>query len=122
MASLLIADDQMAVRVLLKSILSRAGHYILLAENGVEALKLLNEHPEIELLITDLDMPEMDGMTLLEELKNNTTLIKLVVTAQGRPEYRQRLEELGSAGLIEKPVNGPRLTQTVQQLLEHRAA
>jgi chemotaxis family two-component system sensor histidine kinase/response regulator PixL len=117
MARVLIVDDQLAARMLLGSILSRAGFETLLAENGLEALELLHRHPEVELLITDLDMPEMDGLELLERLQLNCTLRKLVVSAQGSQTYAEQVGELGAERMLEKPFSGRRLTEAVQSLL-----
>lgn len=122
MARVLIVDDQLAARLLLKSILSRAGFEALLAGNGLEALELLRCHPEVELLITDLDMPEMDGLELLERLQMNDALHKLVVSAQDGQEYAERVGELGAAGMLEKPFSGRRLAEAVRSLLRGREA
>lgn len=119
MANVLIADDHLAQRVLLKSILKKAGHNTLVAEDGCEALEILKINPEVDLLITDIDMPKMDGLELLENLVTNTNLIKLVVTAHSQPEYKEKAKDLG-ADLLTKPLQGSVITQLVNNLLTNK--
>ena len=116
MANILIADDHLAQRVLLKSILSREGHNTLVAEDGREALKILKTSPEIKMLITDIDMPKMNGLELLEHLIDNTKLIKLVVTAHTQPEYKERAKSLG-ASLVTKPLKSSTFSKFINRLL-----
>ncbi len=116
MANILIADDHIAQRMLLKSILSREGHNTLVAEDGSEALELLKTNPEVEILITDIDMPKMNGLELLEHLIDNTELIKLVVTAHTQPEYKERAKSLG-ADLVTKPLQSSAFGKFVNHLL-----
>ncbi len=118
MANILIADDHLAQRVLLKSILSREGHNTLVAEDGREALKIIKTSPEVEMLITDIDMPNLSGLELLEHLIDNTKLIKLVVTAHTQPEYKERARSLG-ADLLTKPLQSNTFSKFINRLLDN---
>ncbi len=119
MANILIADDHIAQRVLLKSILNREGHNALVAEDGNEALEILKANPEVELLITDIDMPNMNGLELLEQLIDNKRLIKLVVTTHTHPEYKERAKSLG-ADLLTKPLQSNTFGKLVNRLLVNK--
>ena len=67
---ILIVDDEKALRTIFKRVLEKSGHEILTAGNGLEAIRLLAIHNDINLTITDLDMGEMDGLDLLVYMKN----------------------------------------------------
>lgn len=119
MASILIADDQPSIRVLLKGILGRTGHDLYFAENGLEALKLLEKQP-IDLLITDINMPQMDGLALLSHLQEYPDLIKFAMSAQRSQDIESSLEPLGVADFFEKPLDIKRLRGRVEELLASR--
>ena len=104
------------MRVLLKGILGRTGHDLHFAENGVEALSAVEQRP-VDLLLTDIDMPRMDGLELLSRLQDHPDLIKLVMSAQGSQEVELRLEPLGVADFFEKPLDIKRLRGRVEELL-----
>ncbi len=120
MASILIVDDQPSIRVLLKGILSRSGHALYFAENGVEALDALEQHA-VDLLITDINMPQMDGLELLNRLQDRPNLSKLAMSAQRPQDIEPKLEALGVTDFFEKPLDIKRLRQRVETLLaQHR--
>jgi CheY-like chemotaxis protein len=66
MASILLADDDAAVRDLVKRALSAEGHAVHVTQDGLEALDYLTMHTNIDLLVTDVDMPGLDGISLAE--------------------------------------------------------
>ncbi|MFQ5579237.1 MAG: PleD family two-component system response regulator [Nitrospiria bacterium] len=68
---ILVVDDSRSVRRIMGGMLSKMGHEIYEAEHGKEALVQLKAHPDIGLLMLDWNMPEMNGMELLEEMKKN---------------------------------------------------
>lgn len=65
---MLVVDDSAAMRSLLRQMIKKMGHSVTEAVNGKEALDQLNVHPDIELILLDWNMPEMDGMQLLDAL------------------------------------------------------
>ena len=103
------------MRVLLRGILSSTGHTLFVAENGLEALEVLEAQP-IDLLLTDINMPKLDGLELLERLKDKPDLIKLAMSARG--SQVGTLESLGVTDFFEKPLDIKRLRQRVTSLLE----
>ena len=103
------------MRVLLKGILSSTGHTLCVAENGLEALEILEAQP-INLLLTDINMPKLDGLELLKQLADKLDLIKLVMSA--RDSEVGTLRALGVKDFFEKPLDIKRLRRTVASLLD----
>ena len=67
----LVVDDSKTVRINLRKILLTDNFKVLEAENGLEALKVLEDNENIQLVVSDLNMPEMDGMTFIREARLN---------------------------------------------------
>ena len=103
------------MRVLLKGVLSRTGHNLLFAENGLEALSVLKQ--PVDLLITDINMPQMDGLELLSRLENRPDLPKIAMSAQRPQDIEPKLKALGVTDLFEKPLDIKRLRARVEELL-----
>jgi len=88
------------------------------AGSGEEALPRIDEiHPELIVILSDINMPGMDGLQLLGEIKHKRPeLPVMMVTAYGDEERRRRADEFGAAEFITKPVDFPSLKQQLQQL------
>lgn len=114
MATILIVDDHPTMRFLLRSILQSEGHLTLEAPDGEIALAQLAEHPDVALLVTDLEMPIMSGFELLRALALRTALPKLVISGCNP---KPSLGELGVAEYFCKPLNLPHFKNTVARLL-----
>ncbi len=115
---ILIAEDDPTVGESLRHLLKKKGNEILLAANGKEALQLFR-HESIDLVITDVVMPKMDGIELLEAvkgLKPETEVI--VISAQGTIEKAVQAMKLGAFDFIEKPINPRVLSLLVERALE----
>ncbi|MFH7319962.1 PleD family two-component system response regulator [Desulfurivibrio sp. D14AmB] len=117
-----IVDDSSTARMFIRRCLEIAGFgeaEIIEAENGREALEKIRQTP-VDLLLTDLTMPVMDGLTLLRWLKGNPKLAELpvlVITSAGNPARKKELVDLGVMGVIDKPVSPAKLSQILQPLL-----
>lgn len=102
---ILIADDDASVRRLIELVLRKENYRLTLVANGLQALELLQaERPD--LVICDLNMPEVDGFQLLEVLKGTPGLAQLpvvVVTAAGQPAQETEALRLGAAACVLKP-------------------
>jgi two-component system response regulator (stage 0 sporulation protein F) len=101
---ILIVDDEENARIALSKILTRDGYHVVVAGNGQEALNYLQGN-DVELIITDINMPEMNGMTFLRELnktKPNSNVI--MITAYGEVESYIEAMNLGVFEYINKPV------------------
>ena len=100
----LLVDDSATTRALEQSILETAGYEVLTAADGREAWQLL-ERSEVDLVVSDVDMPEMDGFALVEAVRRSTKLRDLpvvLVTARDRDEDRQRGLDAGADAYIAK--------------------
>ena len=115
MNRVLIVDDEASLLVSLKEGLSEfRDQFTILTANSVrEALELL-EQEDVDLVVTDLRMPEMDGFALLAELSANyPTIPAIVMTAHANAENEDKLRSMPDVGLIEKPVDFDALTQKI---------
>src|SRR5512136_1434775 len=115
---ILIAEDDPRVGESLRHLLKKKGNEILLASNGKEALQLFR-HGAIDLVITDVVMPKMDGIELLEavkSLKSETEVI--VISAQGTIEKAVQAMKLGAFDFIEKPINPRMISLVVERALK----
>jgi len=117
--NVLIVDDSRAVRQLLKMVLQRHVDCNLMeAEDGQDAYEKLKSD-SYDLLITDINMPRMNGLSLIGRVRNEMSLrIPIViVTTMGHEEDRDAGLCLGADTYITKPINGPHLVQTVTGLI-----
>ena len=120
---ILLVEDQMTTRLLEKSILEAAGFFVEVAEDGTAALKKLESAP-FDLVITDVQMPRMDGFTLTARLKKDdrfSNIPVIVVTSlEGEEDRRQGLEAGADAFLLKKSFNQESLIQTIGTLIGGR--
>jgi two-component system, response regulator, stage 0 sporulation protein F len=121
--SILIVDDERDVAELFRQRFrheARQGLYVLhFAYCAEEALRMLGEgiRPELIVILSDINMPGMDGLTLLGEIKQRwPELPVMMVTAYGDEERRQRASACGAAEFITKPVDFDVLKRQLQQL------
>ena len=121
--SILIVDDEPDIADLFRQRFRREvrqGQYVLhFADSGEEALRRLAEiHPELIVILSDINMPGMDGLELLREVRRlRPELPVLMVTAYGDDERRHRADELGAAAFLSKPVDFDQLRQQLVQLI-----
>ena len=100
----LVVDDALTVRELQRSILERAGYTVVTAGDGLEALARLAD-TEVDIVLTDLEMPNMDGFTLTEEIRSRPALVGLpvmILTSRASDEDRRRGLEAGADGYVVK--------------------
>ena len=120
-AHILIADDEPGIRSFLGEVLRDAGHRVTLAADGAEALALLRKRA-YHALITDLQMPHLDGMELLQQAKAEQPELEVIVlTAHGTWKNAVDAMKLGAFDFLAKPVSGPdEVELLVERALEHR--
>ena len=117
---ILVVDDEPNQLVTLSRILARQGHDVLTAENVAEALDLLDHEP-VDLMITDLNMPGMDGMALLREIADRKIRPSTVVlTGYGTIQSAVDAMKQGAADYLIKPCNPDELKLVVERQLEMR--
>jgi CheY-like chemotaxis protein len=121
--SILVIDDEPDIADLFRQRFRqevRQGRYVLhFAASGEEALHRFTEiHPELIVILSDINMPGMDGLELLREIKRlRQELPVLMVTAYGDDDRKRRADELGAAGFLAKPVDFDQLKEHLVQLI-----
>lgn len=122
--TILIVDDEPRFRFSLALILAHHGYYVLEGSDGVEALRVLSEHsqslPHIDLVITDIRMPGMDGLELIKCIRQSDAMVKvLVMTGFGDRDTVSRLQEMGVSGVIHKPFDDTQLLAMIRSTLSN---
>jgi two-component system response regulator (stage 0 sporulation protein F) len=112
---ILVVEDEEKMRELIRRILERARYTVTAAAHGREALKLFQERP-VDVAITDLLMPEMDGFQLIRELTARWPSIRIIAIS-GADMRLEMARRLGAKAVLRKPISGARLVQTVEQVL-----
>ncbi len=108
--NILVVDDEPLVEYVIqqgfKREITEEKYHFTFASNGVEALEKVHSNHLVDVVLTDLNMPKMDGLTLLEELNELNEEIKtVVVSAYGNVEYTQAATNLGVCDFLVKPVD-----------------
>ncbi len=119
MASILAVDDSPSMRKLVASTLSAAGHQVVEAEDGVAALKVAQGR-SVQLVITDVNMPNMNGLELIGKLRGLTTYKFtpiLVLTTEMDPGKKQQAKASGATGWIVKPFDPDTLLATIRKVI-----
>ncbi|MGH8150752.1 MAG: response regulator [Steroidobacteraceae bacterium] len=119
MARILAVDDSAAMRQMVGITLTGAGHVVQQAVDGREALQFA-ERERFDLVITDVNMPVMDGLTLVRQLRNMPSyrgVPLLVLTTEATTERKLEGKAAGATGWLVKPFNPDRLLATVAKVL-----
>lgn len=107
MLKILVVDDSETVRLKITQILKEMGHAVLEAGNGIEGLEALTQNPDVNICICDINMPEMDGLTMVEEIRNHESNLKdlpfFMCTTEASKSYKDRAKSLGVRGWLQKP-------------------
>lgn len=120
MTHILVVDDDPVICLILERILRKSIGQVTSAVDGEQALNFLAKY-KFDLIITDLMMPNMDGLTMLERLRSDTELQHLpviVVTAASQMRYQQQAAQLGVRGFLTKPFSSAELKQIVINTLQ----
>lgn len=115
---ILAVDDEPHIRHVLRLFLQRAQHAVVLASSGQEALELLRTHREIRLVVTDLIMPGLDGFELIRQIRQQSALPILVLTASGEKQFELEARRCGADAFLTKPFSREGLLREVERLLE----
>lgn len=115
--TVLVIEDEAAIRDLLRRMLGRMAFKVIMASHGQEGLDLFRQHEaEINLVITDLNMPGIDGLTVLRTLRATAPTLPLLVMSGRLDEPAvTALKGIGITGLIDKPFSLPQILERVQQ-------
>jgi len=121
MARIIIVDDDVQIRDMLRQMLERAGYEVVEAPNGKVALRLCREKPA-DLVITDLIMPEMEGVETIMKLRHDFPDVKIIAISgggrAGLEEYLYSAEKLGALRTFTKPFNRKEIIAAVNELLK----
>ena len=119
---ILVVDDEEGARELFNIILSDEGYDVSLANSGEEALDMF-KNGQFNLMITDIKMPTMDGIQLLQEIrKTGSKTDVIMVTAYGEVESYLKAMSLGAAEYINKPIRIKELKRIVHKVLTEQKA
>jgi len=124
MTKILVVDDETDLEALIKQKFRQKirdkKYEFLFAVNGVKALEQVEKNPDIDLVLSDINMPEMDGLTLLSKLNENNSLMKaVIVSAYGDMENIRTAMNRGAFDFITKPVDFMDLEITIEKTIRH---
>jgi len=112
----LVADDEPAIRKVVRDALEREGHDVVTAIDGQEALERFEEG-SFDLVVTDLAMPRVDGLELVQEVRRRSAVPIVVLTVRGDEREKVRLLDLGADDYVTKPFGVAELVARARALL-----
>lgn len=118
--NILVVDDCQTTRKLLGHYLKSRGYAVVFAENGLDALEKLGSN-DINLILTDLNMPYMDGMELIKTLRSDPNWVNipiLMVTTENDDVEREKAFSSGVNGYVVKPITGDTIAQNIKSILK----
>ncbi|TMQ25838.1 MAG: response regulator [Nitrospirae bacterium] len=119
MAKILVIDDEQGIRNLLDTLLRRKGYDVVLAESGRQGLELFRrERPDV--IVLDLKMPEMDGLTVLRQIQNlDPGKPVIILTGAGTAEAERQVRALGVTEYVEKEFSLHLLGDSLKRILNN---
>ena len=122
MARILIIDDDEKFLKMFQQMLERAGHDVMTAPNGKVGMKLFRKDPT-GLIITDIFMPEKEGIETIIELKNEFPTVKVIAISgggrKGNFKYLEAVEALGANRTFSKPFERQEMLEAIEELVDH---
>ncbi len=118
---LLVVDDEEGIRDITEGYFMRKGYEVYTAENGAEALEIINKEPKLSCVFTDINMPVMDGLELAERIRQIENTLPVVVMT-GYPSLENTIQTLknGVVDYLIKPVNLEQMELTLRRVLRER--
>ncbi|VFQ44708.1 HD-GYP domain-containing protein [Desulfoluna butyratoxydans] len=116
---LLIVDDDETIRMILRRVMEKQGFVCHMASHGVEALAVLEKHP-VEIVLTDVDMPEMGGLELVKQIRARHTADPIVMTGHIDDFSYEQIIQTGAVDFILKPMAPGEVVLRVQRVLRER--
>lgn len=118
---ILVVDDEANIRHSLKMILEYEGYIFYEAESGLKALEVLDEHPEIDLVLLDVRLPDLDGLQLLADIRKKPYPPEVImISGHGTIEMAVEATKLGAFDFLEKPPSRERVLLSIRNALEAR--
>ncbi|TXC65147.1 response regulator [Piscinibacter aquaticus] len=118
--TILIVDDSSSLRTVVKLALQRAGYEVQEAGDGQEALSRLEQLAKVHLIVSDVNMPNMDGITFVKQLKQHPRhkfAPVVMLTTEGQDAKKEQGRAAGAKAWIVKPFNPPQLLDAVSKLV-----
>jgi two-component system chemotaxis response regulator CheY len=120
MAQILVVDDSATVRNEVSSFLQQQGLAVQTAVDGKDGLDKLKKDSSIKLVISDVNMPNMDGLTMVEKIRNelgNSSVHVIMLTTESDPRMKDRGKAAGVKGWIVKPFNGNAVLGGIKKMI-----
>lgn len=120
--TILIVDDSSSLRTVVRLALTRAGYDVIEAVDGLAGLQMLDKTPKIHLIVCDVNMPNMDGITFVTQLKQHPRhrfVPVVMLTTEGEEDAKNRGRQAGAKAWMVKPFNPPQLLDAVAKLVLH---
>ena len=120
MAKILAVDDSASMRQMVSFTLQGAGHEVIEAEDGQIALELAKKNSGIDLVLSDVNMPNMDGLSLIKALRGEESykfIPMLMLTTESTKDKKMEGKAAGATGWIVKPFNPDQLLATINKVL-----
>lgn len=120
---ILVVDDSKLIHKMYEVMLRP--HALVYALNGREGLQKLAEHPDVDLVILDINMPQINGLEFLEHVKGNPAFAKIpviIVSTEGKDDDILRGLSAGAAAYIKKPFQRAELVQVIDRMQAHESA
>jgi two-component system chemotaxis response regulator CheY len=120
MAKILVVDDSSTVRDEVSTFLKSSGLDVVTAVDGKDGLVKLKADPGIRLVVADVNMPNMDGLTMVEKIRSelkNSTVNLIMLTTESSPNMKERGKAAGVKGWIVKPFKGAAVLETFKKLV-----
>ena len=115
--SILIVEDEIRIRFLVKDYLLKEDYNVFEAENGIEALDVLKNN-KLDLIVLDIMMPKMDGLTCLSKIREHSTIPVILLTAKSQEEDKLQGYEVGADDYMTKPFSPKVLVAKIKALLK----
>jgi len=119
--TILIVDDSSSLRTVVRIALTRAGYDVVEAGDGVQALAAMDAGTRINLVVCDVNMPNMDGITFVSTMKQNSKhkfTPVIMLTTEGQEDKKNQGRAAGAKAWIVKPFNPPQLLDAVSKLIQ----
>jgi CheY-like chemotaxis protein len=121
--TMLVVDDNHAFRATMASLVEFAGHFPICAANGKEGLDILRKHP-VDLIITDILMPEKDGLEFIEQVRDTLPVLPIVAISGGGRVMEKNCcltiaKFFGASAMISKPFNMAQLLSAIDDAMAH---
>jgi two-component system chemotaxis response regulator CheY len=121
MPKILVVDDSDSLREQVKKSLEQANHTVIEGADGILGYEALRAHPDIDLVISDINMPNLDGLAMCEKIRNDPNLGTkypiFMMTTESNPDLKARGKTLGILAWVTKPFDHSKLLLAIEKVL-----